>query len=116
MDLTTHSWLQYGYLCLISIFSSGGAPHPTNQSWRLVWSLDLTTLNWTQLPDLPSDAHTGTFVWDGDDLVLVNPYKANLMRFDPEDSTFEVVSGLNTTTRGYFTSVTAINEDMLSGC
>jgi hypothetical protein len=60
----------------------------------VVQSFDLGTLSWTTLPNLPTNCQGPTFIRDGQDLYLVNPYNSNVMVFNETASAFSVVNGL----------------------
>ncbi len=79
-------------------------------------SLNLSTLEWTTLPNLPTDVTHGKLVYDGDDLVLVNGDYGNFLRFNPGNRTFSVIPGPTMPGMDYGATVLAIVDDQLSGC
>ncbi len=85
--------------------------------YRLVQSLDIhNPTGWDLLPDLPTEVRYGAFVEDGDDLVLVNAYDDNLLRYDEGSQTFGVIEGQNVGLGGMGVAVVAVNDTNLHGC
>ncbi len=83
--------------------------------------MDLNTFTWSQLPKLPEEAWTSTFIVDGQDLVLVNPYHNNLMVLNGTE--FSLVPGHNARVNitelgesGKFATVVAVGDAQLHEC
>jgi hypothetical protein len=53
---------------------------------------------------------------DGSDMVLVNTYYGNVMRFNKDSQTFSIITGLTTAVIGDYSTVVAVTDDQLFGC
>ncbi len=98
---------------IVICLNLGGNESPNTK----VLSLDLDSMTWSRLTDLPSPAASWpAFVQDGGDILLVNPYHNNVMLFNQEDLTFTIVTGQGTGVNGGLSLVIPVMDENLHGC
>jgi hypothetical protein len=82
-----------------------------------VESFDLDTNSWQTLSDLPSEANQApALVQSAENIYLVNPEYNNVMLFNEEDLTFEIINGQGTGVTGPHAAIIPVNDENLHGC
>jgi len=71
---------------------------------------------WEYLDPAPTYILDGYFVRDGEDLIIVNTYPGNMLRFDKNTLTFSVIEGSSLIYDDVGVTVLAVNDDVLYGC
>jgi hypothetical protein len=96
------------------MFTGGYTKDPEQSALAEVFSL--TTMQWRTLQRLPSPSDRATFVQDGDDLILVNPHKGNILKWNEQEDIFTEIPGVSTGVTGPFSSVIALSHKDIPGC
>ncbi len=83
----------------------------------LVETLDLSNPSeWQNLTALPTAVYNAVFARDGDDLIIINSYYSNMLRFNVNNLTFSLIQGQALPLTGGNCEALAIDDRVLFGC